>query len=144
MGGFDPSVCFELKEHSCQRTNDRVAQDRDALLNIAVSFSEPETEDLRVLTKRLDSALLALHATKLWQDYTPTDSVNREEAFEKMEPFFQGENSAPCPGLGSACFFYASAPMMAVRALAEEFEVPMRVKQRDADQQLCERAFGSH
>jgi hypothetical protein len=58
-----------------------------------------------------------------------------------MEPFFQGENSAPCPGLGSACFFYASAPMMAVRALAEEFEVPMRVKQRDADREICERAL---
>ena len=141
MGGFDASAAFALKEHNCGKSSTLAKADRDRLLKIVDEFYKPETEDLKVLAQRLDQVILALHATELWKVYTPAEPLVREDAWEKMNPFFQGEDEAPCAGCFAGRLFYASGLMMLIEAVAEAFSIPMRVKQTADEEELCEKAL---
>lgn len=141
MGGFNAGAAFALEEHSCEKTSSPAKADRDRLMKIVDEFYKPETEDLKVLAKRLDQVILALRATELWKVYTPSEPLSREEAWAKMEQYFQGEDEAPCAGCFADRLFYASGLMMLIEAVAEAFSIPMRVKQTADEEELCEKAL---
>jgi hypothetical protein len=143
MGGFNAADAYELTEHTCGRNNTTHEGRRAELFGILDHLYNPETEDLNVQQARLQVVLKNLQDNSLWKRFHLDKDLDREKTLVEILPFChdEEEEKSGCKGCDAAHWFYVTAPMMFVRALAEGFEIPMRVEQPPEEAKLCEDAL---